>query len=294
MNKLKNILVGVDFSSRAKGALSEAARLARANQSKLHVVHVVEEEAAEDLAEHERRDLDEIRAELMTDAEEMMAKWSDGVELPEGSDRRIVYGHPVEELIKQVNEANADLLVTGVRGIINDAEGAGAQATRLVRKAPCKVLLVEDGQSQAFQSAVACVDFSPTSKRVVEQAIHVAELEGCELRFLHIYTAPWNKFHYLVESRYSSEFRKSYLDDLEKKLRDFVGDTGKAKVSFHLQHYQHRGHGISRFCAKQNADLVIIGTRGRTSLKYFLMGSTAEYVLSERPCSVLAVRPPEE
>lgn len=294
MNKLKNIVVGVDFSNRARCALSEAARLARANQSRLRVAHVVEEEAAEDLAEHERRDLAEIRGELMNCAVEMMDKWQDGIDLPKGSECRITYGHPIEELIGQVNEVNADVLIVGVRGIINEAEGAGAQASRLVRRAPCKVLLVEDGQTQSFQSAVACVDFSPTSKLVVEQAIHMADLDGSELHFLHVYTAPWHKFSYLFGSRYSSEFRDSYVDELEKKLRDFVGDFGKAKVSFHLQHEQHRGLGIGLFCAEKNADLVIIGTRGRTSLKYLLMGSTAEYLLSKRPCSLLAVRPPEE
>ncbi len=292
MNQLKNIVVGVDFSNRAQSALFEAARLARSNKSSLLVVHVVEEEAAEALAEHEQRDLDELRTELMADAGKKLRKWSEGTEFPDHTDFRVVYGHTVDELVKQVEQVNADLLAVGVRGTIDDGVGIGAQATRLVRGAPCKVLVVEQ-KTGPFQQAVACIDFSPTSARVVEQAIHLSELDGCELHFLHIYVGPWNKFHYLVESRYSTEFRKSYLEDLEVKLRAFVGDTRTAKVSFHLQHYQHRGHGISQFAGKTKADLIIIGTRGRTSVKYFLLGSTAEYVLRERPCTVLAVRPLE-
>ncbi|MGB0582798.1 MAG: universal stress protein, partial [Limisphaerales bacterium] len=98
MNKLKNIVVGVDYSTRSKSALIKAARLARQNQAQLHVIHVIEREHAEDLASHERRSLDEIRKELTASANAMMTKWSDGIDLPPDTDRSVAYGHPVEEL----------------------------------------------------------------------------------------------------------------------------------------------------------------------------------------------------
>lgn len=292
MNKLKNVVVGIDFSTRSKSALIKAARLARQNEAQLHVIHVVEEEYAEDLARHERRSPDDIRKELKASADKTMTTWTEEIDLSPGTSSGVVYGHPVEELVRKVDETNAELLVAGVRGIFNDATGAGAQATRLVRRAPCKVLLVEEGQAEAFQSVVAAIDFSATSERVAEQAVHVAGLDGSELHFLHIYSAPWEKFHYLHDPNYSTAFRESYAGDLERQLREFVGDTGTAKVSFHLRHHQQGGQGINEFCAEKDADLVIMGTRGRTSLKYLVMGSTAEQLLSQRPCSVLTVPPP--
>ena len=199
---------------------------------------------------------------------------------------------PVEELMRKVDETKADLLVVGVRGIVNDAPGAGAQATKLLRKAPCKVLLVEEGQPEAFQRVVAAIDFSATSERVAEQAIHVAQLDGGELHFLHVFSAPWEKFHYLHDSNYSTAFRESYVDDLERQLREFVGDSGSAKISFHVRQHQRHSQGINNFCAEINGDLLIMGTRGRTSIKELVVGSTATQLISQRPCSVLAVRPP--
>jgi nucleotide-binding universal stress UspA family protein len=63
------------------------------------------------------------------------------------------------------------------------------------------------------------------------------------------------------------------------------------EVQFDLRHSQSHGCEISEYARTESADLVVIGTRGKSSLKYLLLGSTAEYVLRERPCSVLAVRP---
>lgn len=194
--------------------------------------------------------------------------------------------------MRKIDETKADLLVAGVRGSVNDAPGAGAQATKLIHNAPCKVLLVEEGQPEAFQRVVAAIDFSATSERVAEQAIHVAQLDGGELHFLHVFSAPWEKFHYFHDPNYPTAFRESYVGDLERQLREFVGDSGTAKVSFHVQHHQRHSQGIHDFCAEINADLVIMGTRGRTSLKELVMGSTATQLISQRPCSVLAVRPP--
>lgn len=294
MNRLKNIVVGVDFSKRAKCALTEAVRLARWNHSKLHLVHVVEEEAAAELARHENRDLDDLREELVADAKESLLEWSAAADLPEHTSFRVVYGYPTEELIKQIKQVNADLFVAGVRGTVNEAKGAGNQAARLVRGAPCKVMLVEEGGTRPFKVIVAAVDFSPTSKTVVEQALQIAGLDGSQVHFLHAYAAPWRKLHYRSESRYSGEFQKQYLAELTNRLRDFVGDPGSAKATFALRHAQNHGFGVGEYARENGADLIVIGTRGRTSLKYLLLGSTAEYLLREQPCSVLAVRPPAE
>ena len=45
------------------------------------------------------------------------------------------------------------------------------------------------------------------------------------------------------------------------------------------------------YAAKAGADLIVLGTRGKTNLRDILLGSTAERVLAESRCSVLAVKP---
>ncbi|HRH96160.1 MAG TPA: universal stress protein, partial [Prosthecobacter sp.] len=54
------------------------------------------------------------------------------------------------------------------------------------------------------------------------------------------------------------------------------------------------GRGIADHAEKAAADLIILGALGRTNLRYLLLGSTAERVLTRLPCSVLVVKPPHE
>lgn len=48
---------------------------------------------------------------------------------------------------------------------------------------------------------------------------------------------------------------------------------------------------IARFAKEKDADLIVVGTHGRTGLARMLMGSTAEGLLREAPCQVLVVKP---
>jgi len=53
------------------------------------------------------------------------------------------------------------------------------------------------------------------------------------------------------------------------------------------------GRGITEFARQVGADLVVLGTRGRTNLRDLLLGSTAERVVRDAPCSILTVKPDE-
>jgi hypothetical protein len=52
------------------------------------------------------------------------------------------------------------------------------------------------------------------------------------------------------------------------------------------------GAGIAEYARRLGVDLVVLGTKGRTNLKYVLLSSTVERLLKEIACSVLVVRPP--
>jgi universal stress protein E len=54
------------------------------------------------------------------------------------------------------------------------------------------------------------------------------------------------------------------------------------------------GHGIAEYARRMHANLLVLGTKGRSNLRYVLLGSTVERLLREIPCSALVVRPPTD
>ena len=82
-----------------------------------------------------------------------------------------------------------------------------------------------------------------------------------------------------------------YLRGLELRLREFVGETGKRAVRFAVTEAANHGHGIAEYARRVYANLVVLGTKGRSNLGYVLLGSTVERLLREIPCSALVVRP---
>jgi nucleotide-binding universal stress UspA family protein len=61
----------------------------------------------------------------------------------------------------------------------------------------------------------------------------------------------------------------------------------------HAKVFPYSGHrpGVLEFAALLNADLVAVGTRGQSNLRDLVVGSTAEKVLRDGVCGVLAAKP---
>lgn len=77
-----------------------------------------------------------------------------------------------------------DLLVLGAHRISPADRSAGTLATACVRKAMASVLLVKDPHAGSFRSVVACIDFSPTSLKALEQAVRLALQDQAVLHVL--------------------------------------------------------------------------------------------------------------
>jgi len=113
------------------------------------------------------------------------------------------------------------------------------------------------------------------------------------VHFLHVFTGSWGRYALVpdaweVDEAQAAEYRRA----LELRLREFVGDVGKRPVHFAVTEAVNHGHGIAEYARRVHADLVVLGTKGRSNLGYVLLGSTVERLLREIPCSALVVRPP--
>lgn len=290
MNQLRNILVAVDFSDCSQAALAQAVRLAAGNGARLHALHVIEPIVVSDLAWSRHTSNSDASDLVCRQAHAKLTAWVE--EAGGQAEVSVAVGTPLHEVLTQVRAVPADLLVAGARGSTAPIEGAGTLAAKLVRKAPTKVLLVSEGGTARFSKVVACVDFSPTSGLAVEQAARVAGREGGEIHCLHVFDPPWRRRRHLATaSEAVPDFQQQYTAALAGRLTEFAGPHEGFNLRCVVFPWSSYGQGIAQYAQEVKADLVILGTRGHTSLRYILLGSTAERLLCELPCSVLTVRP---
>ncbi len=161
-------------------------------------------------------------------------------------------------------------------------------------EAPTKVMLVHEGHTGPFRKVVAGVDFSEQSREAVAQALRVAAQDDSQVHFLHVFTGSWGRYALVPDAwEVDEEMAAQYRHALEQRLREFVGDTAGRPARFTVVEAANHGHGIAEYARRVGADLVVLGTKGRSNLGYVLLGSTVERLLREIPCSALVVRPPE-
>lgn len=141
----KVILVAIDFSNASRRALQWALDYARHAPCHLHTVHVVEKRwKLTDL----HADLDTLRAELVDVHDAAVAELAplvdDDTRTRVGSlHEHVVLGDPAPEVVRLAQELGAELLVVGSHG--GDAMHrllVGSVASRVVRDAPCPVVVV--------------------------------------------------------------------------------------------------------------------------------------------------------
>jgi nucleotide-binding universal stress UspA family protein len=122
-------------------------------------------------------------------------------------------------------------------------------------------------------------DFSTYSNLAYFHAVGLAENYGASLTVVYVYT-PGSKEAAGGDRRY-------WRSQLEQ-----VRPTNPDIAVHHAFLEGDPAAEISRYAADAGIDVIVIGTHGRTGVDRLVMGSVAEKVMREAPCSVLVVKLP--
>lgn len=300
---IASIVVGTDFTACSAVALGQAIRIAawspppaEGAAAKVHVVHVIDTTVVIEIESALSAMQQGIREGLTRDAERAWVEFAKSIPGAGGLPIEVPINNRIVGILKCARENKADLLVVGAFGDRAPDVGFGTVATACVRKSMADVLLVRDTHKGPFKTIVAGVDFSENSAKALARAALFAARDGAELHMLHVFAAPWRRLHYRApEPMAPPHLQKQYRDGLERRLAGFARPITDTYPGLRLRTvcYDYNGHrsGIVEYAKSVAADLVVLGTRGRTNLRDLLLGSTAEKALGESPCSILAVKP---
>jgi nucleotide-binding universal stress UspA family protein len=136
------------------------------------------------------------------------------------------------------------------------------------------------------------IDFSDASRAALEAAAAVAKRYGAKVSLFHAYPVPGYTFpdgSYVASSKMLEELSEQAQRHLEE-WKAIAEGLGIAQVEIATA-IGEPSHEILAFAKAQKADLVVLGTHGRTGIQHALMGSVAERVVRRASCPVLTVRP---
>jgi universal stress protein A len=129
------------------------------------------------------------------------------------------------------------------------------------------------------------VDFSEPSELALSHACSLAAAHGAMVTVCHV----GEPLHpdWLFDT---GILQKEIIEQAQKALLDLVQKfcTG-LKVKTEMR-FGHAVETIVLAAEKTKADVIVIGTHGRTGVKHAILGSVAERVARQAPCPVLIVR----
>ena len=142
-----------------------------------------------------------------------------------------------------------------------------------------------------YKTILVAVDFSEVSAHALGTAVDLAAQLGARLKIVHAVRMHATSLPLEGGAVYIEELHAKEVEDAEKNLARFIAentDAGTAPES--SVRSGEPATEINRAAVDSGADLIVVGTHGRTGLSHLLMGSVAENVLREAPVPVLCVR----
>lgn len=137
------------------------------------------------------------------------------------------------------------------------------------------------------------IDFSQHAELVVEWAIHLAQEHDSEVLLLHAYHLPV-EFQQLEGAYLPADFWDSVKEEAERSLAIYAERARAMSVS--VREIVREGYPasvIQEEAREENADMIVMGSRGLSGLKHLLLGSIAERVVQKAHCPVLTLNHPD-
>jgi len=199
---------------------------------------------------------------------------------------------PSGAICAQAAELGADLVALGTRGrsaLSYVLSGSVAERVSRLATAPVLTAHADSPGPAPYRCVLVPTDFSADSNAALALAREIVLRTGGKLVLLHAYDLP----HMMTigAGLAAANIEKTLADDAHARLAQLRGALSGVDVETIVSALQ-PDPAISEAAARSHADLIVMGTRGRTGLAHVLLGSTAERVLRRAQVPVITVKGP--
>lgn len=203
------------------------------------------------------------------------------------------------ELVRQALRDRHDLVLIGTR----DRRGLewmlfGSTAVKVLRRSPCPVWVVKPSSVQDPMKILVTSGLDPAAEEGLRLAAGLAQVTPAIVHLLHVVDFPLDR-HWATalpderEKAYRCRVRDRAVKEVEAQIDRAGARSLSPSVQVHLM--DEIGilpdEGILLFLEKEPIDLLVMGTIGRGGIAGVMIGNTAERLLPQLSCSLLAVKP---
>jgi len=274
VGRFDRVLLAVDGSEFSAGALRVGTRFAQRNKAEMTTMSMVmigleTEGMAADMIKQAEVDARQVLAAAQDFAR--AADYDTRIEMRAGV-------NPHKEIVRLADDLHADLIIMGRRGRRGLALMMVGESTRkVIGYADCSVLVVPRAAAIWQQRILLATDGSRHGERAAEAAGQVAKIFGLPITVVSV-----------MRPRFNNVRRAEAQLEVDR-VSAAVTDEGIEVQSIILEAAE-PGLAIVDYARQQGADLIVMGSHGRTGIGRLLLGSVAEQVIGQARCPVLVVK----
>ena len=308
MVKFSNIIFVLEDEIDNSAAFELAVTLAKNHQAKLSVIGTVDMSNVD----QKRSRNNELLRILTEQRQEQLESIVKGIKISGAViNTKVLIGRPFVEIIREAIRQESDLIIKTVKNTKPIKRYLfTASEMKLLRKCPCPVWLVKPTEQKGDKEILVSLDYKhedmeneALNQRLLELSISLALADFGELHVVHAWKLPYESYlrgphmsqtdsdvDEMVKQEEASRTRW-LADEVEKSCKLY----GEETMNF-LKPQLHLVQGDAKFIVPNvaneiGAELVVMGTVGRAGIPGLLIGNTAENILNQLECSVLAIKP---
>ena len=143
-----------------------------------------------------------------------------------------------------------------------------------------------------FSKIVVAIDGSQMSMKAAEYGITMAKKDNAKLVAINVIYTPASTFTYTKQAWFD-EFLKKTKDEFAKwfnKIKKNAAENGVQLKAETVEELYSVPAAIVKYAENENADLIIMGSTGKTGFKRLLLGSVANDVVIHSPIPVMIIK----
>lgn len=300
MEKYKNLLVVIDPSQESQKALARAVELARKNNAQITAFLSIFDFSYEMTTMLSSEERESMRGSVINSRSQWIHEIIESMDTQDLNINVKVVWHnrPFEAIIDQVDTFGYDLVIKGTHE--HDKLKAVIFTPtdwHILRKCPCPVLLVKDHLWPENGNILAAInvgsdeeEHAALNNKITEEALNLAQIIHANANLVNSF--PGTPVNIAIEipefnaAEYNDNVKNHHINSMQKHAQKFGIDEQHTFVKEGLPE-----DVIEAMAEELDAELVILGTVGRTGISAALIGNTAEHVIDRLNCDVLALKP---